>query len=680
MLRGWGFWAGFGVLIVAAMMVGTVANAASVTPAATYTVTFTESGLHSGTSWSVTFNSVIKSATTSTITFTGISSGSYYYTTSNDIGGTTDVQYATSVSSGYLDVPYELKQAVVYETQYYVTFTVTPVSSDGTTTPSSNWYNAYSNISIAASAAVGHAFTHWTVSNSSRLILASTSLESTRLQINQPGTVYAAFSTTTYNVNFDESGLPAGTHWTAVLNSVSTSGTTATLTSTGNDAGNLLWSVAPVPGGSGTQYTPTPSTAYINVPYQLSQEIVFVKQYEVTMAVSPGGSGSTNPSTATYYTAGSSFPILGTPAASYVFSHWNTNESKVGVGNTKNAGTNATVKAPATVTADFVAGTLCTTCKLTFSEVGLPAKTGWGVVFDGYYYPTGTASLVLSGLTTGESWSAFSPVGGSQSGVEYLPVGTASNYWYLGSTATIEIVYQQYDYVTFQNNPYSGASATIGSNWYAEGSLNALSAIGTATYTFSSWSASSTNITLGSSTAASTTMKVTGPGVLTENSLSPHVTLHFEEFGLPSGSSWGISLNNVPYFSGTPWINITGSSYGGYSFSPYTNYYGVAGTEWGSQVTYFSLTAPYQTYQAVVFAKEVYVTFTTAGSGTGYVSPSGSTWYWVGVEIPILAENVSGSSFSAWSQTAGTATLGSTSSTATTAIIKAPGTITATFT
>jgi hypothetical protein len=174
-------------------------------------------------------------------------------------------------------------------------------------------------------------------------------------------------------------------------------------------------------------------------------------------------------------------------------------------------------------------------------------------------------------------------------------------------------------------------------------------------------------------------MKVTGPGVITENFVSPTVTLHFEEYGLPSGSSWGLTVDSVPYFSSTAWVNITGAPYGGYSGSAYTFSFGLTGTQWVATNTYFNFNAPSQTYQATVFAKQVYVTFTTAGSGSGSVSPSGSTWYWVGTELPIIAENVSGSSFSAWSQTAGTATLGSTSSTATTATIKAPGTITATF-
>ncbi|MGC9167091.1 MAG: S53 family peptidase, partial [Thermoplasmata archaeon] len=44
---------------------------------ATYTVSFTETGLSSGTTWSVTFNGNTKSSTTSTISFTGVTNGTY---------------------------------------------------------------------------------------------------------------------------------------------------------------------------------------------------------------------------------------------------------------------------------------------------------------------------------------------------------------------------------------------------------------------------------------------------------------------------------------------------------------------------------------------------------------------------------------------------------------------------
>src|SRR5208337_1994773 len=82
---------------------GTItANFAKVT---TYTVTFTESGLPSSTSWTVTFNNQPKSSTTSTITFTGITSGSYKWTVTSPISTSQGVQYIENPNAGTMNVP-----------------------------------------------------------------------------------------------------------------------------------------------------------------------------------------------------------------------------------------------------------------------------------------------------------------------------------------------------------------------------------------------------------------------------------------------------------------------------------------------------------------------------------------------------------------------------------------------
>ena len=64
----------------------------------TYSVTFSESGLPSGTSWSVTFNGQTESSTGSSITFSGIPPGTYTYTVTPPQG------FVASPSSGSLSV------------------------------------------------------------------------------------------------------------------------------------------------------------------------------------------------------------------------------------------------------------------------------------------------------------------------------------------------------------------------------------------------------------------------------------------------------------------------------------------------------------------------------------------------------------------------------------------------
>jgi subtilase family serine protease len=92
---GWDFPTGWGTFY--AWNFTQIVKGGSSTPT-TYTVTFTESGLPSGTSWSVTFNGNTKSSTTTTISYTGIANGSYSYTVGSVSG------YTASPSSGTITV------------------------------------------------------------------------------------------------------------------------------------------------------------------------------------------------------------------------------------------------------------------------------------------------------------------------------------------------------------------------------------------------------------------------------------------------------------------------------------------------------------------------------------------------------------------------------------------------
>ena len=75
------------------------------------TVTFKETGLALGTTWSVTFNGKTLSSSTSVITFTGIAKGSYSFSVSSIAGyktvksGTVDVTGNTTVQVTYAKVP-----------------------------------------------------------------------------------------------------------------------------------------------------------------------------------------------------------------------------------------------------------------------------------------------------------------------------------------------------------------------------------------------------------------------------------------------------------------------------------------------------------------------------------------------------------------------------------------------
>jgi hypothetical protein len=87
----------------------------------TYVVTFTESGLPSGTPWKITFNEVTQSSTTTTISFTDVASGNYSWSTSTQIFGGAGIQYVASLSSATIGVSTETSQTITYTTQYCLT-------------------------------------------------------------------------------------------------------------------------------------------------------------------------------------------------------------------------------------------------------------------------------------------------------------------------------------------------------------------------------------------------------------------------------------------------------------------------------------------------------------------------------------------------------------------------------
>jgi hypothetical protein len=688
----WGLWAALGVVIIAALMFGTVANAVASAPppGTTYTVTVTENGLPSGTKWSAQLNGVVNSATKATITFTGVSAGSYYLYTSSFYNTAGTIYYNPESSYTYITVDNQLSVTTHFTTEYDTTFAVSP-SGSGSAYPGTNYFASGSEVAVSADAAAGYTFSKWTVSSSKDLVVANSKLGATEVEVLGIGTLTAVFSTKTTSATFYETGLPGSTSWSVLFGTSSTSSTSSSLKTAAHVAGGYSWSISPVSVGSTEQYLPEPATGSMTIPNQATQEIVFVKQYQVTWTTTPSGTGTISPTGVGFFTNGSSLPIFAYNTASDVFSKWSSgNLSKVYLGNSNDAGTNATVKASTTVTAHFVSGTECTTCSLTFNEVGLPSGTSWGVSFGAQNYVSHSSSITLSGLTASNSWSAFNPVSAGVSEVAYLPAfigttSTGSGYWSLGQTATIEVVYVENAWVNFVVTP--SGSLTQVSGWYPVGSTVPISSIGTVSYTFSSWASSGKNLTLGSTSSSSTTLVVKGPGTITLSFATPTMTVHFVEFGLPTGTVWGVNPGGTGaawFTSNTAWVNITGLPITNYYWSALTVIYGGAGLQW-TPLNYFDgAYLPGMPYNSVVYGEQAYLSFAVSGTGTGgTTNPTTANWFWVGEVLPLMASNASSGSnptFSSWSDTAGTGTITSTSSPSTFLTVAGTGTVTAKFT
>jgi len=693
----WGILAGLSVFVVLTMLLGGVTSAVTVAPPITsYSVVIGETGLPGGTSWGATFNGVTTYSTTATIKFTGISAAGYYFYPSTIAGSSSTTQYVPTYSYYYVTVPNILRVSVVYQTEYYTTFGVSPASTGSTNQGGGGWYVAGSTIPITAAANPGYTFSGWVPS--AGITVGKSTLQATDLTMGAAGTVTADFTANLYATTFTEVGLPASTHWTVIFGGASKSSTTTTLTTNSLAPGGYAWTIAPITSGATTEYVASPASGTVTMPSQLSQEIVFTTEYAVTFAVT--GSGSVTPASGYYPNHGNL--SLQASSSSELFSKWSTTASKVHVGSTANAGTNATVDGSTTVTAVFKSGSICSSkCSLTFREVGLPSGTGWGVTFGGINYAGTGTSIALTGLSAGASWTSFSPVSGPGYGIAYTPVGASSGaYYYLGYETSIEVVYAKMAFLTFSTNPSSlpggggaltspgpGAAYTgLSSGWFPVGAMFPLSAYNGSYYSFSSWTSSGANVTVGSTTSASTTLKVTGPGMLTENMVQPTTTLHVIEYGLPTGTTWGVDLSgpfSALFTSSTNWVNITGVPHTGYYVYAIESINGGTGAQWYSPLTYATVYLPGQTFQSFVYAEEVHVSFATGPSGTaGSIYTPATNWYYVGTVLPLMAYNATSGStpnFKAWSQTTGTGTIASTSMASTFLTVLKTGTITCTF-
>ncbi|MGD0160463.1 MAG: dockerin type I domain-containing protein [Candidatus Bathyarchaeia archaeon] len=181
----------------------------------TFSVSFTESGLTSGTMWNVTFNGVTQSSTSDTITFSGISNGGYPYTVGIVLG------YAASPASGSITVSSaNVSQAITFTTAQYFLTVVTNPPDIGTPT-GQGLYSAGSSAPITANQSVTimssisqYQFTGWTTTNMQEI--TSPSSPSTTVMMDGNKTVTANY-VTQYYVTFNQSGVGSDFTGTVII-------------------------------------------------------------------------------------------------------------------------------------------------------------------------------------------------------------------------------------------------------------------------------------------------------------------------------------------------------------------------------------------------------------------------------------------------------------------------------
>ncbi len=589
----------------------TVAITFTPSTSATYAVTFSESGLPPGTSWSVTLNGQTLSSGTSTILFSE-PNGTYSYTVGAVSG------YTVSPSSGSVSVNGASQTVAIAftPTSYLVWFTETglPAGTSWSATLNAQTLTSTGSTITFSETDGGYAYTVGSVNG----YIASPS--SGTVAVNGASqTVYIAFNPSTaatYPVTFSEAGLPAGTNWSVALGGSMSSSTSSTVTFHVVN-GSYAFTVGNVPG-----YTASPLSGSLTVNgAPVSQPITFSHlppdQYSVVFTEFGLPSGTTWLVTL----GGQSLSSVGTtityvePNGTYAF----TVGAEKGFTATPASG-KLIVSGSSDVTSITFTPVTPINFAVTFTEAGLPSGTAWSVTLNGttqatnrnsitfvegngtYAFTIGpvpgyranlsSGSVIVSGKSVTQAIT-FVPTGSGRYSVTFLetglPAGTAWSVTFNGttqsSTATSVV------FTNYLNNTYT----------YSVGALTGYTATPASGSMTISGDSKSVSITFTPSTSA--TYAVT-----------------FTESGLPSGTSWSVTVGTTTHISTGSTIAFTEVN-GTYSYTV-------------GAVAGYTATPSSGSVTVNGVAKAVSIAFAKASAGTTYAVtfsesglPSGTNWW-----------------------------------------------------
>ena len=392
----------------------TITEKTTTPPPSDATINFLESGLPSGTAWSVTYHSVLNgytganaslSSTTDEIQLTMAIGNTIYYWISD---------YGTlipSPSEGIINLVGNTTVSVVYPTpqakSYSVTFVPVGLPSGvtwGVTLAGLELYGSNlngQNPDISFSEVNGsYSYSIYmpspeTASPSSGSITVSGSAVTVDITINVPVKDYV--------LSFTESGLPPGVYFTVSTGIGSASGNPTASFNVPN--GTYSWTIADVTSG-GQTYIPSPDAGTVTVdgaPATVS--ITFtVQSYTVSLTESGLPTGSmwyVNLTNGQTFSSASTLIQFDEPDGSYSYSVATGNaayspSSSTGSFTVSNSGISLSVS--------FTQNTY----SVTFTESGLPSATLWGVSFGNRSSTSSTTSITFSGVLPGTySWTAM---------------------------------------------------------------------------------------------------------------------------------------------------------------------------------------------------------------------------------------------------------------------------------
>ncbi len=378
-------------------------------------------------------------------------------------------------------------------------------------------------------------------------------------------TVYITFTPVTavssYNVWFNESGLPSGTSWWVDFNGTNVSSTSASIAFTAQNGTYLFTDPALILGGVGTDFVTSTNNGTVTVAgANVSVPIPYSAQYYLTTAVTPSAGGTVSPSSG-WYAAGASVSLSEAANATYDFVGWN------GTGNVNYTGTNSTptVTMDSPVTEIAVFGVAY---EVSFQETGLLDGVTWSVTFNGV---TQSAYFVFLDFSAANGTYAYTvaPIPG------YHTPSYSGNVTVAGSDVNVVIPWVRLTY----NVSFVEAGLPSGTSWSVTlngSSMSTLSstlifpeANGTYPWSVAAVAGYTANVTAG-------TVVVNGSAILIEIGWAASApvpvgyTVTFVETGLPTSTTWSVSLNSssasTPVQGATAALVLTGVPDGSYGY------------------------------------------------------------------------------------------------------------------
>ena len=342
----------------------------------TYGVTYTETGLPSGTKWFMNITGGNSYSSTSTTVAFQEPNGTYSYT----IATGNKTYSPTPSSSSFTVAGAAVSGSVVFsEVLYSVTF-----SESGSMPLGTAWYvnitsgSSYSSTTSTVSFSYPNGTYSYTIATGNKEYKPTPSSGTFTIAGASSGTSIT-FSQVAYNIVFAESGLPSGSSWSVNVSGTKQSSSTTSITFI-EPNGSYSYTVAsPIGISYGIRYLDFQSTGSITINgAAVSIPVSYSVQYYLSVSASPSGGGNVTPVHG-WYNSSAQVNLQANPNSSYLFHSW------AGSGNGNYSGPSnpvaITIKGPINETAYYIRAYV-----VTFTESGLPTGFKWYVNISGKSY------------------------------------------------------------------------------------------------------------------------------------------------------------------------------------------------------------------------------------------------------------------------------------------------------